>query len=593
MNELPVAKRTASLREVLKTLFRDGSQVRYLIPIHLVFLVLDGYAVSRVPVFTKMVIDAVELTATGVAPNFAAIILYGFAVGAGWGAAATVSHFLRETITVRLIASVQRNLYNHVQGLSLDFYQITHVGEIAARLTQDAHSAVDDFYGNATWSIWVIALLIPSMITMASYDNTLFLAFLGLMVLATVVSRWIIPLMRAKERDVRDSRGKINAAITENIATMQLIKAFANERITEERVLERIGEFVKRTLASARLRVFYRNSMVTVVGFLTPFAVLILGLWMGLSAGVIVAFYGFWRAAGNQLQTILDNVDQIMGAMASFDRIIEFYDESPLVNDRENAAPLRIERGAIRFTDVRFAYPLDPDSVVLDGVSMTLEPGKRYGVVGSSGSGKTTLGNLLLRFYDPLAGRIEIDGQDLRSVRQSSVRSQMAVVAQETMLFNGTVRENLLFARQSATDDDLWDALGAAQAGFVRELESGLGTLLGERGVRLSGGQRQRISIARAFLRNPAIIILDEATSSLDENTAAALQDSIHSLMDGRTSIVISHRLSAIEKSDAIFYLEDGSIACSGTHHELLHECAGYRTLFGLSRPESQVDLPT
>ena len=291
----------------------------------------------------------------------------------------------------------------------------------------------------------------------------------------------------------------------------------------------------------------------------------------GITVGALVAAYGYWQRATSPVSMILNNITQFFVSFSSLDRVLEFFEEQPSVADRPNAAALRVTEGRVDMTDLVFSYPVsDMPRPVLRGFTLTIPPRQRVALIGESGAGKSTLVQLLLRLYDPQSGAIHIDGQDLRDVTQESLRLQIGLVMQETILLSGSVRDNLILAKNDANDEEIIAALRNAEAwDFVRELPEGLDTPLGERGARLSGGQRQRLSIARVFLKNPPVVVFDEATSALDTVTEQLIQNSMRRLFDGRTSIIIAHRLSTIVDCDRLVLLEKGRIVGQGTHEEL------------------------
>jgi ATP-binding cassette, subfamily B, bacterial MsbA len=311
----------------------------------------------------------------------------------------------------------------------------------------------------------------------------------------------------------------------------------------------------------------------------------------GLTEGDLIAFLYLLNAVARSAGDIGGIVTVRAQALAAAKRIFdEVLDEEPEVKDKPDAIPLPAMQGHIRFEDVSFKYGADDAEAVLKNLNFEIKPGEVVALVGESGSGKSTLVDLIPRFYDPTQGRILIDGHDLRDVQLKSLRQQIGIVPQETLLFAGTLRDNIAYGNRDATDEQILNAVYAANAFFVERMEKGLETVLGERGVRISGGERQRIAIARAILMNPHLLILDEATSALDASSEALVQEALDTLMKGRTTIVIAHRLSTIVNADKIMVMDKGRIVEAGTHRELLEHGGIYAFLYGMQQKRMEIN---
>lgn len=571
----------SSLKEIFSILFKNSKRIRILIPLELVLLILDGMIISQIPVIVKYIIDGIEKNPDiFIKEQLLFVILITVIVPITWYLIATTHHYLKEKISNNLMINIQLSLYMHLQTLSLDFYHSTYVGEITSRLTNDIYQSIKVTYYSFSRIIWLLALLIPSFFTMCQYDFIFFLIFLGFMLIFLVLSKLILPVIRGKEREAMNQWGIINARITESIYSVSLVKAFAKEKDMYKRVKIQVGQFLKKTLRAALVRITFSDFLSMFVSFFAPLFIIWIGVLLKLELGVIVAFFAYWTIIGNRLNRLIESLSQIFVALASFDRIMEFFNKTPLINDNPQAKPISITQGRIEFRDVDFQYPLNEDGMVLKNINFSIEAHRSYAIVGESGSGKTTVMNLILRFYDPIKGKILIDNQDVRQVQQTSIRREIGIVMQETILLNGTIKDNMLFVKQDATDEEIISALKKAEAwDFIKPMEQGIDSIIGEKGTRLSGGQRQRLALARIFLKDPKILLFDEATSSLDSRTEKQIQETMQKLLKNRTSIIITHRLSTIMDCNKILFLQKGKIVGMGTHKQLYSSCPAYREL--------------
>lgn len=497
--------------------------------------------------------------------------------------AAFVHHLMIERSVIRMIRDLRNDLYEHVQHLSADFFQRNRVGEVTARLNNDM-----DVLGQASQAtaplLWQVVLVAQSLAMMLYINVPLTGLFAVLMVVVTVWGRHFIPRLRRLSRSVRDATGDVSAAVTEYVAINDLIKAFSREDFAQARVEQETDALRQKAEQFVWWQYVFGDVLQVLVRFIAPFALLLTGAYLlagdGLEIGDLVAFWGYWLMMGGAMVWVFRSIATVFTATAAADRIFDFFDERPLIRDAVDAREVSGLDGDIRFESVTFNYPTESQEVVLNEVSFHISSGRTVAVVGPSGAGKSTILQLILRFYDPKAGRVLIDGQDVRQLRQASLRRHIGMVMQESVFFAGTIEENLRLARPDASAAEVRDALRHANAlALVDQMPGGVQTVLGERGVRLSGGQKQRLSIARVFLKDPPILLFDEATSSLDSVAEKLVQAAMDELMKGRTTLVVAHRISTVQDADEILVIDRGRIIGVGTHPQLLESCPVYYSL--------------
>ena len=484
----------------------------------------------------------------------------------------------------RVVGDLRRDLFAHVVRLGPAWFEIKRSGDVMSRISADAQ-LIEQVIGSSVSVAIRNALMCLGGVIMLVITNPK-LALLVLAVVPLVVAP-IILFGRKVRRLSREAQARMADMVSEGGETLDAVRtvqAFAQE----ERASQRFGEATERAFVAARRRVAQRAIMTTMVIFIVFAAVGFL-LWMGghdviagrISAGDLTAFVFYAVLVASSGGAISETIGDLQRAAGAAERLAELRAEPPAID--ESTAPKALPKplqGGVRFEQVSFRYPTRPETLALDRFDLNVAPGETVAIVGPSGAGKTTVFNLLLRFYDPEAGTIRVDGVDIRDLRFADLRGALAIVPQEPVLFTASAAENIRYGRPEATDAEVRVAAEAASAlGFIEGLPQGFATDLGARGVRLSGGQRQRIAIARALLRDPAILLLDEATSALDAESELAVQQALDRLMQHRTTLVIAHRLATVQKADRIVVVDHGQVVDIGRHADLVRRDGLYARL--------------
>jgi ABC-type multidrug transport system fused ATPase/permease subunit len=502
-----------------------------------------------------------------------------------WAPWTYVRHYYSGKAGHRSVFDLRCDLYYRILRMSASFFDRNKSGAIVARLISDIELA-QNLVGSALTNIWMDAIsLVVILYFLVQIDLTTTLVALATFPLYLYFFKKLQGEIKASSYQVQQEIATMSGNAQEKISGSRVVHAFTQEK-NEERTFQRESEEL---FSKAMRRVYFQSMNMTTTGTLTQIAPLIVALYGGyqviqgaLSIGDLVAVTMYLSPLYTPLQRFSELNVVFANSMAALDRIFEIMDEKPEITDRPNAMGLKQIAGKVEFERVHFSYSKeDQGTLVLSDLNFTAEPGQKIALVGPSGSGKSTLVSLIPRFYDVDAGRVEIDGCDVRDIQLTCLRRHIGMVLQNPILFSGTIRENILYGNPKATDEQIVAASKAANAyDFIRSLPHGFDNEIGEGGVFLSGGQRQRLTIARAFLKDPRILILDEATSSLDSESEHLIQEAMERLIVGRTTFIIAHRLSTIVNADRILVLNSGSIVETGTHAELLQRAGMYRHLY-------------
>ena len=522
----------------------------------------------------------------------ASAAIVGIAVGGG--AIGYSRTLLTSSIGYGVVYSIRRELFSHLQRLSLSFHTRARSGDLLTRIAGDTNLLRDVFAEDLLdFGTHVLTVLGMLGIMVALNWRIGFIALATLPLLGYSLF-YLYRKSRASVKSQRKQEGKVASRMNEVLAAVSLVQAYGRERYEEERFDEATAKTLQRSLRTSRLEAAASRSSEIITSVGTAAAVLFGALQVAhgrMLPGDLVLVASYLTGMYRPLRSLAKLSTNFSRAAASAERLSEVLNLEPEIRDRPDAIEAVALRGAIAFEQVRFGYRGGRD--VLRGISFEVSPGRRLALVGASGAGKSTVASLLLRLYDPGQGRITIDGVDIRHYRRESLRRQIAIVLQHSILFGATIRENIAYGKPEATEQEIVAAARIANADeFIRELENGYDAVVGERGATLSGGQRQRIAIARAVVRDAPILVLDEPMTGLDVESEAKVREALDRLMAGRTCVLITHDLQAIAGADEVLLLEEGRIADRGTHAGLMTRSARYRELYELNLAQPEAGLP-
>jgi len=488
-----------------------------------------------------------------------------------------------EKVGQRFVVDLRLAVYEKLQRQSVSFYHNNRTGDLLSRAMNDIDAMQQAIIQGIDQVLSAFLRFTVVVAAILSIQPVVGAATLLPLTVVFFLVRIFNDRVKALYRRVRDRLGDVTALLQENLAGQLVIKAFAREPEAMERFRASNQQYLAEQDRAVNARTIFLPGA-QFVGFLSSVVMVGLGAWFVVrgmfTIGGLVAYRGYWWQLYSPIDTLATVNELLQRAVAAGSRVFELLDTEEAIKDPPGAVELKDVRGEIEFDNVTFAYG---DDVVLRNVSLKIPAGSTVAFVGASGAGKTTLLHLVPRFFDPQEGVVRIDGRDVRTVQQRSLRRHMAMVLQETILFSGTVADNIRFAKPHATDEEVIQAARMANAHeFIEKLPQGYDTPVGERGVKLSGGQRQRIAIARAFLADPRILILDEATSAVEPESEWIIQQTLERLMRGRTTLITSHRLSMVRQADLIVALDRGRIVEMGTHDELMAKRGLYYEMYTL-----------
>ena len=556
----------------LYRLFRFVGPQKWVFIAGLTFLVLSSLTTLVFPALIGELLDAATKGTLDVINRLGLILISIFLVNA------VFSYFriyLFAVVTQKTLALLRQTTYNHLIKLPMSFFSSRRVGELNSRISADIALLQDTFTTTLAQFVRQVITIVGGITLLTIISPRLTVFMLALIPVVAIVARIFGTFIRKLSKKAQTIVAESNTIVEETLQAIASVKSFANEAFEILRYKKKTDEVIEVSLKSARWRgLFVSFIMFALFGSIIGvvwYGVYLINQGAGLSTGDLLKFVLYSVFIGGSISGVADLYSDIQRSIGATENLLDILDESPEPLSLKERDGANVLKGEVSFQKVSFSYPSRKDVIVLKDISFHVRNGEQVALVGPSGAGKSTISALLLRFYDPDGGKIMIDGKDAKEYDLTSLRGNMAIVPQEVLLFGGTIRENIEYGKPGATEKEILIAAKQANAmEFISSFPEGLETLVGERGIQLSGGQRQRIAIARAILKNPAILILDEATSSLDSENERLVQDALEKLMEGRTSFVIAHRLSTIHNADKIIVIDHGEVKEMGTHEELL-----------------------
>jgi ABC-type multidrug transport system fused ATPase/permease subunit len=585
-NDLPKAKITTSSLQKALRIFKYSKNQKWKFFVGLVFLLLTSATALAFPKLMGMLVDCVADKNLGQA-NQIALALMGILVLQAVFSFFRISLFVN--FTENTLSNIRFALYENLIKLPMSFFSQKRVGELNSRISADISQLQDTLTTTIAEFLRQFILIIGGFIILGSISPNLTIMMLCIVPVVAVAAVIFGRFIRKYGKMTQDKVAESQVIVEETLQGITNVKSFANEWYELERYKNKIKEIVAIAIKGGQYRGYFASFII-----LCLFGCVVAVVWYGITltikgevegVGDLISFILYTTFIGASFGGIAEMYAQIQKAVGATERVFELLDETPEnINTKPSPFPVRKIKGTVSFKNVAFSYPSRKEIQVLKNVNFSAGFGQKIAVVGPSGAGKSTIASLLLRFYDIESGEIIIDGKSIYEYDLEELRGNMSIVPQDVILFGGTIRENIAYGKPNATNDEILGAAKQANAlDFVEGFPEKFETIVGERGIKLSGGQRQRIAIARALLKNPSILILDEATSSLDSESEKLVQEALEILMQGRTSIIIAHRLSTIRSADQILVLDDGKISEQGTHQELINlENGIYKNLSNL-----------
>lgn len=571
-NDLPKSKITASSLQKATVIFQYAGNHRWKFYVGLIFLLFTGATALAFPKLMGMLIDCVknkDNTQANMIAGGLIIILFLQSIFSFFRL------YLFVNFTENTLANLRLSLYSNLVKLPMSFFSQKRVGELNSRISSDISQIQDTLTSTIAEFLRQFILIIGGVLLLANESIKLTLLMLSVVPLVAVAAVIFGRFIRKYSKNVQDKVAESQVIVEETMQGISIVKAFANEWYEIARYNGKIKEVVKIAIKGGKYRGYFASFIIFCL-----FGAIVAVVWFGvrlsisgeMSVGQLISFVLYSTFVGASFGGIAELYAQIQKAIGATERVFELLDETPeKINSIQDAAETQKIKGNVTFKNVAFSYHSRKEIKVLKDVSFTANFGQKIAIVGPSGTGKSTIASLLLRFYNIDEGEILVDGKNIYDFDLENLRGNMSIVPQDVILFGGTIRENIAYGKPNATEEEILIAAKQANAyNFIESFPEKFETIVGERGIKLSGGQRQRIAIARALLKNPSILILDEATSSLDSESEKLVQEALEILMEGRTSIIIAHRLSTIRSADQILVLDKGKITEQGTHQELI-----------------------